>query len=197
MELRPHLMLEATRARDALRSRRPRATSTCARSTRHSRARLQQALDEFRAAGLLDGLLARARRSAPARTSRRGDGDARVDGGPPRRCRGCKPPFPSQVGYLGRPTLIQNVETLAHIPAILRNGGEWWAALGTRGATGTRLWSVTGAVGKPGCYEAPNGVDDARARRGVRGRLHGRGRRDRSGRRRERHPAAGARSTRR
>ena len=69
-----------------------------------------------------------------------------------------KPPFPSQFGYLGRPTLIQNVETLAHIPAILRNGGEWWAALGTRGSAGTRLWSVTGAVAKPGCYEAPNGV---------------------------------------
>ena len=41
-----------------------------------------------------------------------------------------KPPFPSQVGYLGRPTLINNVETLAHIPAILRNGGAWWAGLG-------------------------------------------------------------------
>ena len=47
-----------------------------------------------------------------------------------------KPPFPSQFGYLGRPTLIQNVETLAHIPAILRNGGEWWAGLGTRGDDG-------------------------------------------------------------
>ena len=66
-----------------------------------------------------------------------------------------KPPFPSQVGYLGRPTLIQNVETLAHILAI---GGEWWAGLGTRGASGTRLWSVTGAVARPGCYEAPSGV---------------------------------------
>ena len=69
-----------------------------------------------------------------------------------------KPPFPSQFGYLGRPTLIQNVETLAHIPAILRNGGEWWAALGVREAKGTRLWSVTGAVVAPGCYEAPNGI---------------------------------------
>jgi formate dehydrogenase len=58
-----------------------------------------------------------------------------------------KPPFPSQWGYLGRPTLINNVETLAHVASILR--GEW---------RGTRLWSVTGAVAKPGCYEAPLGI---------------------------------------
>ena len=69
-----------------------------------------------------------------------------------------KPPFPSEVGYLGRPTLINNVETLAHVPAILANGGAWWAGLGTNGAQGTRLWSVSGAVAKPGCYEAPNGI---------------------------------------
>ena len=69
-----------------------------------------------------------------------------------------RPPFPAQVGYLGRPTLINNVETLAHLPAILRNGGEWWAALGTREAAGTRLWSISGAVAQPGCYEAPNGI---------------------------------------
>ena len=58
-----------------------------------------------------------------------------------------KPPFPSQVGYLGRPTLINNVETLAHVPAILRLGGEAWPKV--------RLWSVSGAVEEPGCYEAP------------------------------------------
>ena len=69
-----------------------------------------------------------------------------------------KPPFPSQVGYLGRPTLINNVETLAHLPYILQQGGEAWAALGIRGAQGTRLWSLTGAVHRPGCYEAPNGI---------------------------------------
>ena len=68
-----------------------------------------------------------------------------------------KPPFPSQVGYLGRPTLINNVETLAHIPGILSNGGEWFAGLGRNGATGVRLWSISGAVREPGCYEAPNG----------------------------------------
>jgi formate dehydrogenase len=58
-----------------------------------------------------------------------------------------RPPFPAQFGYLGRPTLIDNVETLAHIPAILRVGGERWPRV--------RLWSVSGAVARPGCYEAP------------------------------------------
>jgi formate dehydrogenase beta subunit len=55
-----------------------------------------------------------------------------------------RPPFPAQFGYLGRPTLINNVETLAHVARILR--GDWASA---------RLWSVSGAVSKPGCYEAP------------------------------------------
>jgi formate dehydrogenase len=55
-----------------------------------------------------------------------------------------RPPFPAQSGYLGRPTLINNVETLAHVARILR--GEWRP---------TRLWSVSGAVARPGCYEAP------------------------------------------
>jgi formate dehydrogenase len=58
-----------------------------------------------------------------------------------------RPPFPAEVGYLGRPTLINNVETLAHVPAILRGGGAAWPRV--------RLWSVSGAVAKPGCYEAP------------------------------------------
>ena len=55
-----------------------------------------------------------------------------------------RPPFPAQAGYLGRPTLINNVETLAHVALILRGEGR-----------PTRLWSVSGAVAKPGCYEAP------------------------------------------
>jgi formate dehydrogenase beta subunit len=55
-----------------------------------------------------------------------------------------RPPFPAQSGYLGRPTLINNVETLALVALILR--GDWQPV---------RLWSVSGAVAKPGCYEAP------------------------------------------
>ena len=58
-----------------------------------------------------------------------------------------RPPYPAQAGYLGRPTLINNVETLAHVPAILRMGGEAWPRV--------RLWSLSGAVSRPGCYEAP------------------------------------------
>jgi formate dehydrogenase len=55
-----------------------------------------------------------------------------------------RPPFPAQSGYLGRPTLISNVETLAHVALILR--GEWEPS---------RLWSISGAVRRPGCYQAP------------------------------------------
>ena len=195
MELRPHLLLEATliamRSLDAAEGyiylREEYATA---------RNRLLQGIDEFRTAGLLDGLSLELVVGAGAYIA--GEETAMLESMEGRRAMPrLKPPFPSQVGYLGRPTLINNVETLAHIPAILRNGGEWWAGLGTRGATGTRLWSVTGAVGKPGCYEAPERRDDARAGRGVRGRVHGRRRRDRPGRRRERDPAARRRSTRR
>ncbi|HSB38090.1 MAG TPA: NADH-ubiquinone oxidoreductase-F iron-sulfur binding region domain-containing protein [Gaiellaceae bacterium] len=57
-----------------------------------------------------------------------------------------RPPFPAESGHLGRPTLINNVETLAHVPAAARDGADW---------ARTRLWSVSGAVSRPGCYEAP------------------------------------------
>ena len=156
MELRPHLMLEATvlamRVLEASEGyiylREEYATS---------RERLQRALDEFREAGLLDGLTLELVIGAGAYIA--GEETAMLESMEGRRAMPrLKPPFPSQVGYLGRPTLIQNVETLAHIPAILRHGGEWWASLGTRDAKGTRLWSVTGAVAKPGCYEAANGI---------------------------------------
>src|ERR687897_2986780 len=62
-----------------------------------------------------------------------------------------RPPFPAQSGYLGRPTLINNVETLAHVALVL---------CGERRPT--RLWSVTGAVAKSGCYEAPLDVTTRR-----------------------------------
>jgi formate dehydrogenase beta subunit len=156
MELRPHLFLEgvviAMRFADAaggwIYLREEYATS---------RARLQQAIDELRGAGLLEGLTLELVIGAGAYIA--GEESAMLESMEGRRAMPrLRPPFPAQVGYLGRPTLINNVETLAHVPAILRNGGEWWAGLGTRDASGTRLWSVSGAVNRPGCYEAPNGI---------------------------------------
>ena len=156
MELRPHLFLEGTLV--AMRFAEAEQGYIYLREEyATARDRLQRAIDEYRAAGLLDGRSLELVIGAGAYIA--GEETAMLESMEGRRAMPrLRPPFPAQVGYLGRPTLINNVETLTHIPAILRNGGEWWAALGTRGAVGTRLWSVSGAVVKPGCYEAPSGI---------------------------------------
>lgn len=69
-----------------------------------------------------------------------------------------KPPYPAQRGIFGCPTLINNIETLAHIPAILRNGAEWFRELGTGKSAGTKLYSLSGDVLHPGVYELPMGT---------------------------------------
>ena len=66
-----------------------------------------------------------------------------------------KPPFPAVVGLWGKPTIINNVETIANIPWIVQNGGEAFAALGTGKTGGTRLFGVSGHVNRPGVYEKP------------------------------------------
>ena len=69
-----------------------------------------------------------------------------------------RPPFPAQYGVFGRPTLVQNVETVYWIRDILEHGAEAWAARGANGRKGARLFSVSGRVKRPGVYLAPNGV---------------------------------------
>jgi NADH-quinone oxidoreductase subunit F len=69
-----------------------------------------------------------------------------------------KPPFPAISGLFQSPTIVNNVETLACVPYILRNGAEKFASLGTPKQGGTRLFSVSGHVNRPGLYEAPVGV---------------------------------------
>lgn len=68
-----------------------------------------------------------------------------------------KPPFPVEKGFRDKPTLIQNVETIACLPAILRHGGEWFRGIG-RTEPGTKLYCLSGHVVRPGVYEAPLGV---------------------------------------
>jgi NADH-quinone oxidoreductase subunit F len=69
-----------------------------------------------------------------------------------------KPPFPAQFGLYGAPTTINNTQSLASIPTIIRNGPEWFAQLGVEGSGGTAIFSVSGHVEKPGNYELPLGV---------------------------------------
>lgn len=62
-----------------------------------------------------------------------------------------KPPFPFQKGVAGEPTLLNNTETLANIPHILRNGAEWYRGLGRANGVGTKLYSLSGDVLNPVC----------------------------------------------
>ncbi|WP_300328728.1 NAD(P)H-dependent oxidoreductase subunit E [Accumulibacter sp.] len=72
-----------------------------------------------------------------------------------------RPPFPATEGYLGQPTVVNNVETLCKAALIAVNGGAWFAGLGTKQSTGTKLLSISGDVETPGIYEYPFGVSVA------------------------------------
>ncbi|MBR5555262.1 NADH-quinone oxidoreductase subunit NuoF [bacterium] len=69
-----------------------------------------------------------------------------------------KPPFPANKGLFGRPTLINNVETLANIPVIMLNGAEWFAQMGTETSKGTKTFALTGDVNNTGLIEVPMGT---------------------------------------
>ncbi|MCZ6516315.1 MAG: NADH-quinone oxidoreductase subunit NuoF [Gammaproteobacteria bacterium] len=69
-----------------------------------------------------------------------------------------KPPFPAHFGLYGMPTTVNNTQSLASVPAIIRNGAEWFLQLGTENSGGTMIFSVSGHVNKPGNYELPLGI---------------------------------------
>lgn len=69
-----------------------------------------------------------------------------------------RPPYPAQRGYLGKPTTVNNVETFCCVTRILDQGPGWFAQIGTRASTGTKLFSVSGDCARPGVYEYPFGV---------------------------------------
>ncbi|MEW5824253.1 MAG: NADH-quinone oxidoreductase subunit NuoF [Pseudomonadota bacterium] len=69
-----------------------------------------------------------------------------------------KPPFPANFGLYGRPTTINNTETLSSVAAILRNGGKWFAELGVPNSGGVKLFSMSGHLNKPGNFEIPMGT---------------------------------------
>jgi len=69
-----------------------------------------------------------------------------------------RPPYPATVGLWGKPTLIQNVETLVRVPQILRRGPEWYRGQGRNGSAGLKRFAVSGQVARPGWYDAPLGI---------------------------------------
>ncbi len=69
-----------------------------------------------------------------------------------------RPPYPAESGLWGSPTLINNVETFANIPPIIRNGGEWFAKIGTERSKGTKVFALAGRVNNTGLIEVPMGI---------------------------------------
>jgi NADH-quinone oxidoreductase subunit F len=130
-----------------------------------ARRRIENALDQCRAMGLLgDDIMESGfnfdielRRGAGAYIC--GEETAlfnSIEGkrGEPRN----KPPFPVQAGLFGKPTVVNNVETLLNVLDIVLEGGAAYAAIGTEGSTGTKLFCLSGDVAKPGVYEVPFGT---------------------------------------
>ncbi len=130
-----------------------------------ARERLSNAIDQARAAGLLGpsidgtgfGFDIELRVGAGAYIA--GEETAlfeSIEGGRPEPRN--KPPFPVEAGLFGQPTLVNNVETLVNVPLVLRLGGAAYAAIGTVGSTGPKLFCVSGHVMRPGVYERPFGA---------------------------------------
>ncbi len=69
-----------------------------------------------------------------------------------------RPPFPPAVGLYGKPTVVNNVETLTNVPLILTNGADWYKSMGTADSAGVKIFSLSGRVRKPGNYELPFGT---------------------------------------
>jgi NADH-quinone oxidoreductase subunit F len=120
-------------------------------------ARLQHAIDASRRHGALVDFDIEIRRGAGAYIC--GEETAifeSIEGrrGEPRN----KPPFPVHAGLFGKPTVVNNVETLVNVPHIVLDGGATFAAVGSAHSTGTRLFCLSGGVRFPGVYEAPFGI---------------------------------------
>jgi NADH:ubiquinone oxidoreductase subunit F (NADH-binding) len=113
---------------------------------------LRNGIEQARGKGLLKGLNIEIREGAGAyvcgeesalmNSIEGGRGEARY-----------RPPFPPMSGLFGKPTIINNVETLTNVPQIILNGASWFSAIGTDKSKGTKVFSVSGDVKKPGIYE--------------------------------------------
>lgn len=119
--------------------------------------RLNRAVDQAKAKGVLDGFDIEVRMGAGAYVC--GEESALIESiegnrGEPR----FKPPFPPVIGLWGKPTIVNNVETFANIPAILEKGSEWFKSIGAANYPGTKVLTLTGDVQNRICMEVPTNV---------------------------------------
>jgi NADH:ubiquinone oxidoreductase subunit F (NADH-binding) len=113
---------------------------------------LQNAIDQSKKAGYLDGLAIEIKEGAGAYVC--GEESALMDSIEGKRGESrYRPPFPTTSGLWGKPTIINNVETMMNIPRITLNGAEWFNKMGTERSKGTKVFSVSGDVQRPGVYE--------------------------------------------
>ena len=113
---------------------------------------LQGAIDQVRQAGFLAGFNLEIKEGAGAYIC--GEESALMDSIEGKRGEArYRPPFPTTAGLWGKPTIINNVETLMNIPQIMLQGAEWFNRMGTERSKGTKVFSVSGDVSKPGVYE--------------------------------------------
>ena len=113
---------------------------------------LQGAIDQARQAGFLEGFNLEIKEGAGAYVC--GEESALMDSIEGKRGEArYRPPFPTTAGLWGKPTIINNVETLMNIPQIMLQGAEWFNRMGTERSKGTKVFSVCGDVSKPGVYE--------------------------------------------
>jgi NADH:ubiquinone oxidoreductase subunit F (NADH-binding) len=113
---------------------------------------LQNAVNQVKKKGYLNGFNLEIREGAGAYIC--GEESALMDSIEGKRGEArYRPPFPTTSGLWGKPTVINNVETLMNIPPIVRNGADWFSRMGTERSKGTKVFSVSGDVAKPGVYE--------------------------------------------
>ena len=119
---------------------------------RYLLAGLRGAIEQVTARGLLKDLNIEIRQGAGAYVC--GEESALMNSIEGRRGEArCRPPFPPTSGLFGKPTIINNVETLTNIPQIILSGASWFSSIGTEKSKGTKVFSVSGDVEKPGIYE--------------------------------------------
>jgi NADH-quinone oxidoreductase subunit F len=157
LEYRPHLVLEGTiLAAHAIEAE--AAYFYINETYDDPISRLTTAIEEAGAAGLIGSLKISIQRAPTVYVA--GEDSAAIEvleGKPPKPRQ--KPPYPAVAGLFGKPTVVNNVETLANIPPILRNGASWFREYGTPYSPGTMIFCLGEEMENPGAYEMPIGTD--------------------------------------